>query len=507
MKIVAVTSCPTGIAHTYMAAEALEQAAKDAGHDIKVETQGAAGAEAVADADIAAADAVVFAADVEVRNRERFAGKPLVPTSVKRAINDPTGLIAEAEAAARTGGGGGVLAGAAAEGREEYAMETSARPETKVDTGAGFGTRLRQWLMTGVSYMIPFVAAGGILIALSFVFGGAEVANKVNGGTFEGVTYEKITDYSKLISQAGWPGLMFFVGATAFSMLVPVLAGFIAFAMADRLGLVPGIVGGLLANAIGAGFLGGLIAGLLAGAIVLLINRVKVPKGMRGVMPVVVIPLLSTLVVGLLMLVVLGQPIAAVSRGLTSWLNGLSGSNAVLLGILLGLMMGFDMGGPVNKVAYAFGLAGLASGNLKVMAAVMAAGMTPPLGLALATVVRKGLFTPAEREAGEAAWLLGASFITEGALPFAAADPLRVIPSSMLGSAVAGGLVMGFGNNSRAPHGGVLVIGLISKPILYVLAIVIGTLVTAASVIILKMAGRRQAVVETAASREATAIS
>jgi fructose PTS system EIIBC or EIIC component len=387
-------------------------------------------------------------------------------------------------------------------------METSARPETKVDTGAGFGTRLRQWLMTGVSYMIPFVAAGGILIALSFVFGGAEVANKVNGGTFEGVTYEKITDFSKLISQAGWPGLMFFVGATAFSMLVPVLAGFIAFAMADRLGLVPGIVGGLLANAIGAGFLGGLIAGLLAGAIVLLINRVKVPKGMRGVMPVVVIPLLSTLVVGILMLVVLGQPIAAVSRGLTSWLNGLSGSNAVLLGVLLGLMMGFDMGGPVNKVAYAFGLAGLASGNLKVMAAVMAAGMTPPLGLALASVVRKGLFTPAEREAGEAAWLLGASFITEGALPFAAADPLRVIPSSMLGSAVTGGLVMGFGNNSRAPHGGVLVIGLISKPVLYVLAIVIGTLVTAASVIILKMAGRKEAEeVEPAASRQATATS
>ena len=506
MKSVAVTSCPTGIAHTYMAAEALEQAAKDAGHDIKVETQGAAGAEAVADADIAGADAVVFAADVEVRNRERFAGKPLVQTSVKRAINDAAGLIAEAEAAARTGGAGGVLEGAAAAGREEAAMETASRPETKVNQGAGLGTRLRQWLMTGVSYMIPFVAAGGILIALSFVFGGAEVANKVNGGTFEGVTYEKITDFSKLVSQAGWPGLMFFVGATAFSMLVPILAGFIAFAMADRLGLVPGIVGGLIANAIGAGFLGGLIAGLLAGAIVLLINRVKVPKGMRGVMPVVVIPLLSTLVVGILMLVVLGQPIAAVSRGLTSWLNGLSGSNAVVLGVLLGLMMGFDMGGPVNKVAYAFGLAGLASGNLKVMAAVMAAGMTPPLGLALASVVRKGLFTKAEREAGEAAWLLGASFITEGALPFAAADPLRVIPSSMLGSAVTGGLVMGFGNTSRAPHGGVLVIGLISKPLLYVLAILIGTVVTAASVIILKAAGRRESVdVEPAASRQATA--
>ena len=504
MKIVAVTSCPTGIAHTYMAAEALEQAAKDAGHDIKVETQGAAGAEAVADADIAGADAVVFAADVEVRNRERFAGKPLVQTSVKRAINDAAGLIAEAEAAAGSGVAAPVAAGASAVTAADGGAPAT---QTRVDQGAGLGTRLRQWLMTGVSYMIPFVAAGGILIALSFVFGGAEVANKVNGGTFEGVTYEKITDFSKLVSQAGWPGLMFFVGATAFSMLVPILAGFIAFAMADRLGLVPGIVGGLIANAIGAGFLGGLIAGLLAGAIVLLINRVKVPKGMRGVMPVVVIPLLSTLVVGILMLVFLGQPIAAVSRGLTSWLNGLSGSNAVLLGVLLGLMMGFDMGGPVNKVAYAFGLAGLASGNLKVMAAVMAAGMTPPLGLALATVVRKGLFTPAEREAGEAAWLLGASFITEGALPFAAADPLRVIPSSMLGSAVAGGLVMGFGNNSRAPHGGVLVIGLISKPILYVLAIVIGTLVTAASVIILKTAGRRQAAVETPASREATATS
>jgi PTS system fructose-specific IIC component len=503
MKIVAVTSCPTGIAHTYMAAEALEQAAKDAGHDIKVETQGAAGAEAVADADIAGADAVVFAADVEVRNRERFAGKPLVQTSVKRAINDAAGLIAEAEAAAGSGVAAPVAAGASAVTAADGGAPAT---QTRVDQGAGLGTRLRQWLMTGVSYMIPFVAAGGILIALSFVFGGAEVANKVNGGTFEGVTYEKITDFSKLVSQAGWPGLMFFVGATAFSMLVPILAGFIAFAMADRLGLVPGIVGGLIANAIGAGFLGGLIAGLLAGAIVLLINRVKVPKGMRGVMPVVVIPLLSTLVVGILMLVVLGQPIAAVSRGLTSWLNGLSGSNAVLLGVLLGLMMGFDMGGPVNKVAYAFGLAGLASGNLKVMAAVMAAGMTPPLGLALASVVRKGLFTKAEREAGEAAWLLGASFITEGALPFAAADPLRVIPSSMLGSAVAGGLVMGFGNTSRAPHGGVLVIGLISKPLLYVLAILIGTAVTAASVIILKAAGRRESVdIEPAAPRQATA--
>jgi len=505
MKIVAVTSCPTGIAHTYMAAEALEQAAKDAGHEIKVETQGAAGAEAVADADIAGADAVVFAADVEVRNRERFAGKPLVQTSVKRAINDASGLISEAEAAARSGAGaGGVMAGAAAEARESAAMETAARPETKVDQGAGLGTRLRQWLMTGVSYMIPFVAAGGILIALAFLIGGPQVANKVNGGTFEGTEYQAVTDMSKLIVQAGYAGLMFKIGAVAFSMLVPILAGFIAYAMGDRPALVAGIVGGLIAVEISAGFLGGLIAGLIAGAVVIWIKRIKVPRGMAGIMPVVVIPLVSTFVVGALMLVVIGQPIAAIQSGLTDWLQGLGGSNAILLGIILGLMMAFDMGGPVNKVAYAFGLAALASGNLKIMAAVMAAGMTPPLGLALATVVRKTLFTRAERQAGEAAWLLGASFITEGAIPFAAADPLRVIPALMVGSAVTGALVMGFGDESRAPHGGIWVVGLISKPFLWVLAILIGMVVTAAGVILLKSTGAKETDIEPAASRQAT---
>ncbi|HEV3399348.1 MAG TPA: fructose-specific PTS transporter subunit EIIC, partial [Actinomycetes bacterium] len=442
MKIVAVTSCPTGIAHTYMAAEALEQAAKDAGHEIQVETQGAAGAEAVPDAAIAGADAVVFAADVEVRNRERFAGKPLVQTSVKRAINDASSLIAEAEAAARTGGAGGVMTGAAT---EAAAPEPPSGPETKVDQSAGLGTRLRQWLMTGVSYMIPFVAAGGILIALAFLLGGPEVANKVNGGTFEGTEYQAVEDLSKLIVQAGYAGLLFKIGATAFSMLVPILAGFIAYAMGDRPALVAGIVGGLIANEIGAGFLGGLAAGLIAGAVVMWIKRLKVPRGVAGIMPVVVIPLVSAFIVGALMLVVIGQPIAALQSGLTDWLQGLSGSNAILLGIIVGLMMAFDMGGPVNKVAYAFGLAALASGNLKVMAAVMAAGMTPPLGLALATVIRKHLFTRAERQAGEAGWLLGASFITEGAIPFAAGDPLRVIPSLMVGSAVTGALVMGFG--------------------------------------------------------------
>src|SRR6266516_4538139 len=430
MKIVAVTSCPTGIAHTYMAAEALEQAAKEGGHEIKVETQGAAGAQPLAAEDIAAADVVVFAADVDVRNRERFAGKPLVETSVKRAINHAGSVLAELEAAA---------ARAPAPAAAGPVAETAPAPATKVDQQAHLGTRLRQWLMTGVSYMIPFVAAGGILIALAFLFGGAEVATKVNGGTFQGIKYSGVTDLSKLVAQAGYAGLMFKIGATSFAMLVPILSGFIAYAMADRPGLVPGIVSGLLATAIGAGFLGGLIGGLIAGAVVMAIKQVKVPRAVAGVMPVVVIPLVSTLIVGGLMIVVVG----------------------------------------------------LASGNLKVMAAVMAAGMTPPIGLALATVVRPKLFTKAERVAGEAAWLLGASFITEGAIPFAAADPIRVIPSLMVGSAVTGALSMAFRATSRAPHGGLWVIGLIGRPLLYVVAIIIGILVTSVCVIAAKSIGRR----------------
>jgi fructose PTS system EIIBC or EIIC component len=507
MKIVAVTSCPTGIAHTYMAAEALEQAAKDAGHEIKVETQGAAGAEAVPDADIAAADAVVFAADVEVRNRERFAGKPLVQTSVKRAINDAPNLIAEAEAAASAAPVAATATPAAGGG-------DAGRPVPPTPTGGGgggggaaaFGNQLRGWLMTGVSYMIPFVAAGGILIALGFLFGGGAVKPKVYGGTFEGVTYQAITDFTQVVQKAGWAGLLFLIGATAFSMLVPILAGFIAYAMADRPGLVPGIVAGLLANLVGAGFLGGLVGGLLAGAIALYLVRLKVPRAFAGIMPVVVIPLVATLLVGFLMVVVIGKPIAAAQTGLTHWLNGLSGSNAVLLGLLLGLMMGFDLGGPVNKVAYTFGLAALASGNIQVMAAVMAAGMVPPLAMALATVLRKHLFSDAERKAGEAAWLLGASFITEGAIPFAAADPIRVVPSMMAGSGVTGALSMAFKCGSRAPHGGIWVIGLIEKPLLWFLAIVIGVAVSAALVIVLKSLGHRASDEEIEAEVEGTSL-
>jgi PTS system fructose-specific IIC component len=487
MKIVAVTSCPTGIAHTYMAAESLEEAAKEAGHSIAVETQGAAGATPLTDEQIASADVVILAADVEVRNRERFAGKPTVTIPIKRAINDPNAVLDQAASLlASAPAAPAVLASGSAP-----PQAPAARVPATGDRGPSGATRVRQWLMTGVSYMIPFVAAGGILIALSFVIGGAQIATQVNGGTFHGVTYPAVTDISKLYAATGIAGVLFKVGGIAFSMLVPILAGFIAYAMADRPGLVPGIVAGLLANAIGAGFLGGLVGGLLAGGIVLAILKIHVPKAVAGIMPVVVIPLVSTLIVGFLMITAIGQPIASATRGLTNWLNGLNGTNAIALGALLGLMMAFDMGGPVNKVAYTFGLASLAAGNQQVMAAVMAAGMTPPLALALATALRPGLFTKPEKEAGNAAWLLGASFITEGAIPFAAADPIRIIPSLMAGSAAAGALVMALHAASPAPHGGIWVIGLIGKPLAWLVAIVAGTVVSAAFVVVAKGLGRR----------------
>ncbi len=480
MKFVAVTSCPTGIAHTYMAAEALEQAAADSGDEIHVETQGSAGSDPLDQSIIDAADAVIFAADVDVRGKERFAGKPLVQSGVKRAIGGAAQMLDEARAAAAAGPPAGGGATAAAGGGGGLA--------TKVDSGAGFGTKLRQWLMTGVSYVIPFVAAGGLLIALSFALGGYLIteAPKISEGFDPG-------------SSQSWARLMFEIGGAAFGFLVPILAGFIAFAMADRPALVPGIVGGYIAGQVGAGFLGGLVAGLLAGAVVLAIRKVNVPPAIRGIMPVVVIPLLSTLIIGVLMFVVLGPPLAALTTGLTNWLNGLSGANKILLGVILGLMMAFDMGGPINKTAYSFAALGLTSAApdapansapFLIMAAVMAAGMTPPLGLALATVLRKKLFTHVERENGKAAWVLGASFITEGAIPFAAGDPLRVIPSLMAGSAVTGGLSMAFNATSRAPHGGIFVVPLIGNPFLYLIAIIIGTVVTAFLVVTLKSLNR-----------------
>ncbi|MEU6058822.1 fructose-specific PTS transporter subunit EIIC [Streptomyces sp. NPDC047097] len=467
-RIVAVTSCPTGIAHTYMAAEALQRAAEAEGVEIAVETQGSAGFTRLDPAVIAAADAVVLAHDVEVREKARFAGKPTVDTGVKAAINRPAELVAEARARAERG-----ETGAPAPDR--------AAPMDRQASGSereGFGTRLRTWLMTGVSYMVPFVAAGGLLIALAFAVGGYGITEAPS-----------VAEHFRWTETASWAALMFQIGGAAFSFLVPVLAGYIAYGMADRPGLVPGFVGGAIAVTIEAGFLGGLVAGLLAGAVVMAIQRVEVPAVLRGIVPVVVIPLLSAAVVGFLMFVVVGKPIASFQRAMTDWLGGLSGGNAVLLGVLLGLMMCFDLGGPVNKVAYAFAVGGLATpndGSLKVMATVMAAGMVPPLGMALATTVRGRLFSRAERENGKAAWVLGGSFITEGAIPFAAADPLRVIPSAMAGGAVTGALSMAFGATLRAPHGGVFVVPLIGRPLLYLVAIAAGTLVTAALVVLLK---------------------
>ncbi|MFJ9506822.1 fructose-specific PTS transporter subunit EIIC [Streptomyces anulatus] len=475
-RIVAVTSCPTGIAHTYMAAESLAAAGRAEGVEVTVETQGSAGFKKLDPAVVAAADAVIWAHDVEVREKARFRGKPLVDVGVKAGINRPAELIAEARRRAERG---------------EIATASDSDKASGSGDGDGngsgadhahFGVRLRTYLMSGVSYMVPFVAAGGLLIALSFAIGGYEIASA-----------KSVADHFVWGEADSWAALLNQIGSAAFGFLVPVLAGYIAYGMADRPALVPGFVGGAIALTVNAGFLGGLVAGLLAGAVVMAVQRVPVHATLRGIMPVLVIPLIASAVVGFLMFIVVGKPIASLQNALTDWLNGLSGSNAVILGVVLGLMMCFDMGGPLNKVAYAFAVGGLADptpGSLKVMAAVMAAGMVPPLAMALATTVRRRLFTKTERENGRAAWVLGASFITEGAIPFAAADPLRVIPSVMAGGAVTGALSMAFGATLRAPHGGVFVVPLIGEPFLYLLAIAAGTLVATALVVLLKGARR-----------------
>jgi PTS system fructose-specific IIC component len=501
-RLVAVTACPTGIAHTYMAAEALEAAAERAGVDIAVETQGSAGASPLPSETIASADAAIFAVDVGVRDRGRFAGKPLVASGVKRPMDDADSMIAEAlryaddpSAPRVEGSGGGDGAGASAA------------------TGGGgggehWGQRTRRVLMTGVSYMIPFVAAGGLLIALSFLLGGYEIV-----GPFQDILSKNgLTDLpdpealgldhalfgSPLMAYLG--AVLFVIGKTAFAFFIPALAGYIAYAIADRPGIAPGFVmGGLAADVMQfgtpqTGFLGAIVGGVLAGVIAHWIAGRKVPSWARGLMPVLIIPLFTSLVAGFLMIVVFGRPIAWLMDKLTEGLNNMSGANAILLGVILGLMMAFDMGGPLNKVAYSFAAAGVGGAaalasdapQLKIMAAVMLAGMVPPIALALATVVRPQLFTPAERENGKAAWLLGASFITEGAIPFAAADPLRVIPPIMLGSAVTGGLSMALDVSVRAPHGGIFVLFAVGNILGYLFALVVGALVAAAGVILLK---------------------
>jgi PTS system fructose-specific IIC component len=362
------------------------------------------------------------------------------------------------------------------------------RIPSKKGEPVGTGAKIRSWLMTGVSYMIPFVAAGGILIALSFMLTDPVEVVKVS--------------LSDALATNNIPALIFQLGASAFGFLVPVLAGYIAFAIADRPGIAPGFVAGAIAGAIGAGFLGGLLGGLLAGLVAKWISDLNVPSALRSLMPIVVTPLGTILVIGFAMGYVIGKPITNLNQSLTNWLGDMSTGSAVVLGLILGLMMAFDMGGPVNKVAYTFAAGGLSNAaagatdakEFVVMAAVMAAGMTPPLGLALATVLRRRLFSEAEHENGKAAWVLGASFITEGAIPFAAADPIRVIPSIMVGSGITGALVMAFESTLRAPHGGIWVLPLIGGVVQYVIAILIGMVVTAGLVIVLKSVGSRESV-------------
>ncbi|MEV4155805.1 fructose-specific PTS transporter subunit EIIC [Nocardia salmonicida] len=479
-KIVAVTACPTGIAHTYMAADSLVAAGERAGVDVAVETQGSSGGDRLDPSTIAAADAVIFATDVGVKDRGRFAGKPVIESGVKRAISEPDQMIAEAVAASAT-------AGAATVGG------TAPAPSQTAAKGIGWGTRLRQILLTGVSYMIPFVAAGGLLIALSFLLGGYEISDSAKTIVLD----NSITDLPEGGLATYFGAVLFQIGSLAFSFLVPALAGYIAFAIADRPGLAPGFTAGAIAIFVGAGFLGGLVGGLVAGFAALWVSKLPVPTWARGLMPVVVIPLLASAIVGILMLVLLGKPLAAVTNGLTDWLNGLSGSSAVALGVILGVMMCFDLGGPVNKAAYAFAAAGLSvtdTATLRIMAAVMAAGMVPPLAMALSTVLRPGLYTEAERENGKAAWLLGASFISEGAIPFAAADPLRVLPSMMVGGAVTGGLIMATDVTLSAPHGGIFVFFAIGHLGWFLVSLVAGTVVAAACVTLAKQFTRKQSV-------------
>ncbi|MBT1682882.1 fructose-specific PTS transporter subunit EIIC [Curtobacterium flaccumfaciens pv. flaccumfaciens] len=498
---VGVTACPTGIAHTYMAADALVAAAQRAGAEMHIETQGSSQVEPLDPALIARADAVVFAVDVDVRDRGRFAGKPLVSGPVKRGVDEPDKMIAEAIRASEDPHAARVQGGAAVEG------ESTAKNEH-------FGQSLKRWLLTGVSYMIPFVAGGGLLIALGFLLSGYGIA--LNHGD-SGMSNAAYTLTNSTLLNLPPEGLGYYLGAAAFQIgqvslgfLVAALAGYIAYAIADRPGIAPGFVAGSIAVFMNAGFLGGLVGGLIAGAAAYWIGRIPTWRWLRGLMPVVIIPLFASIIASGLMLLVLGGPIAWVMTELTAWLNSLSGASAVLLGIILGLMMAFDLGGPVNKVAYAFAVAGLGAGTatnvvpFEIMAAVMAAGMVPPLALALASTVlyRKG-FTKPERENGKAAWLLGASFISEGAIPFAAADPLRVIPASMVGAAITGAISMAAGVTSRAPHGGIFVFFAIGDVLMFVVAILAGTVVSALVLVALKKWVRRRPVDEAAAGSEA----
>jgi PTS system fructose-specific IIC component len=450
-RIVAITACPTGVAHTFMAAEAIESEAKKRGWWVKVETRGSVGAgNAITPEEVAAADLVIVAADIEV-DLDKFAGKPMYRTStglaLKKTAQELDKALAKAEVFQLQQRGGAAPAAKKKEGNGPY-----------------------RHLLTGVSYMLPMVVAGGLCIALSFVFG--IKAFEVKG------------TLAAALMQIG--------GGSAFALMVPVLAGFIAFSIADRPGLTPGLIGGMLAVSTGAGFLGGIIAGFLAGYVAKAISsKLRLPQSMEALKPILIIPLVASLITGLIMIYVVGTPVAKIMEGLTHWLQSLGTANAVLLGAILGGMMCTDMGGPVNKAAYAFGVALLSSSVYAPMAAIMAAGMVPPLAMGLATLLARRKFPKSEQEGGKAALVLGLCFITEGAIPFAARDPMRVLPCCIAGGALTGALSMAFGAKLMAPHGGLFVLlipGAISPVLLYLVAIAAGTLLAGVAYALLKRA-------------------
>lgn len=446
-KIVAVTACPTGIAHTYMAADSLKAKASELGVEIKVETNGSGGAKNILTKDdIADAVAVIVAADTRVE-MNRFKGKHVIQVAVADGIRRPVELIEKA----------------INQDAPIFQGEANKEEESSHSQKQGLASFYKH-LMNGVSNMLPFVVGGGILIAISFMFG-------FNASNPDDPTYHPIAE-----------SLMTIGGGNAFGLIVPVLAGFIALSIADRPGFAPGMVGGMMAASGGAGFLGGIIAGFLAGYVVVGLKKAlsELPRSLEGIKSILLFPLLGIAITGFIMIYAINGPVGKINSGITSWLTDLGTGNAILLGIVLGLMMSFDMGGPINKAAYVFGTGLLANGVYEPMAAVMAAGMVPPLAIALATTLFKNKFSKEDKDAGKANYIMGLSFITEGAIPFAAADPIRVIPSMMVGSAVAGALSMMFGIGLRAPHGGFFVVPLVENGVLqYIIAILAGSLLSA----------------------------
>lgn len=460
MKVLAVTACPVGIAHTYMAAENLQKAGKEMGIDIKVETQGSIGVEnRLTEQDIEEADGIIIASDKEV-SKERFIGKRLLISGVQDGIRKPEELIN------RVKNGDAPIYQAKLESAEAIKKNRKEKENP-----------IYKHLMNGVSYMIPFIVVGGLLIAISLTFGGEQTPG--------GIVIPDNSFWKQIES----------IGTASFSFMIPILAGFIALSIADRPGLAPGIIGGFIAangsfygTEAGAGFIGGIIAGFLAGYITLAIKKIKVPKAMQPVMPIIFIPIFASLIVGLLFILVVGAPVAQVFESLTTWLQGMQGASSILLALILGAMIAVDMGGPFNKVAFLFGASMIAEGNYEIMGPIAAAICIPPIGMGLATFIKKRKYQPDEQEAGKATFTMGLFGITEGAIPFAAQDPIRVIPSIMVGS-MAGSVIAMIGHvGDRVAHGGpiVAVLGAVDNVLMFFIAIIVGSIVVAVMVNILK---------------------